>query len=105
MFDHFLVTPLLDINPNNEQKFSSNKDVAHNTDPLGHIVDAYVHHVLVDSLEDMLLADVQGMFLTLPLHGILMFMPLVYLRMGACVYLTLKPIHKPSMVRSKVLVC
>jgi hypothetical protein len=79
VFDHFLATPLLDINPNNERKFSGNEDVAHNTDPLGRIVDAYIHHVLVDSLGDMLLADVQGMFLLLPLHGILMFVPLACL--------------------------
>jgi hypothetical protein len=67
LFDYFLATPLLDINDKTEErKFSGNEDVGHNTDPLGRVINAYIHHVLVDSLGDILLADVQGMFLCLP---------------------------------------
>jgi len=61
LFDYFLATPLLDINnKTTERKFSGNEDIGHNTDPLGRIIDAYIHHVLVDSFGDMFLADVQG---------------------------------------------
>lgn len=64
LFDYFLATPLLDINNTTEErKFSGNEDAGHNTDPLGRVIDAYVHHALVDSLGDMLFADVQGLFI------------------------------------------
>lgn len=63
LFDYFLATPLLDINDKfDERKFSGNEDVGHNTDPLGRVIDAYIHHALVDSLGDILFVDVQGMF-------------------------------------------
>jgi len=64
LFDYFLATPPLNISDKTiECKFSGNEDIAHNTDPLGHVIDAFVHHALVDSLGDMLFADVQGMYL------------------------------------------
>ena len=63
LFDYFLAAPPLDINnETTERKFSGNEDVGNNTDPLGCVIDAYVHHALIDSLGDMLFADVQGMY-------------------------------------------
>jgi hypothetical protein len=63
IFTEFLAAPLLihGSEEANEHKFSGNEDIGNNTDPLGRIVDAYIHHTLVDSFEDILLADVQGM--------------------------------------------
>jgi hypothetical protein len=61
IFSDFLAMPLLDLNSNTkERKFSGNEEIAHNIDPLGRVIDAYVHHALVDSLGDILFADVQG---------------------------------------------
>lgn len=61
VFTDFLAAPLLEINNDSkEQKFSGNEDIAHNKDPLGRMVDAYVHHTLIDSFGDILLVDVQG---------------------------------------------
>jgi hypothetical protein len=57
----FLAAPLLEINDETEErKFSGNEDFAHNKDPLGRMVDAYIHHTLIDSFGDILLVDVQG---------------------------------------------
>lgn len=53
--------PLLDLGDKTEErKFSGNEEIAQNIDPLGRVIDAYVHHTLVDSLGDILLVDVQG---------------------------------------------
>ena len=60
VFMDFLAAPLLEINELQERKFSGNEDIAHNKDPLGRMIDAYVHHTLVDSFGDILLVDVQG---------------------------------------------
>ena len=61
VFMDFLAAPLLEINDETtERKFSGNEDIAHNKDPLGRMVDAYVHHTLIDSFGDILLVDVQG---------------------------------------------
>jgi hypothetical protein len=59
----FLAAPLLDIKDSSEEhKFSGNKEIAKNTDPVGHIIDAYVHHALVDSYGNILFVDMQGRF-------------------------------------------
>ena len=62
IFRDFLAMPLLDLGGENikERKFSGNEEIALNIDPLGRVIDAYVHHALVDSLGDILLVDVQG---------------------------------------------
>lgn len=62
IFKDFLAAPLLEINNSEteERKFSGNENVAHNKDPLGRMIDAYVHHTLIDSFGDILLVDVQG---------------------------------------------
>jgi myosin-heavy-chain kinase len=62
VFMDFLAAPLLEINneTGEERKFSGNEDIAHNKDPLGRMIDAYVHHTLIDSFGDILLVDVQG---------------------------------------------
>ena len=42
-FSTFLAAPLLNIKDSDkEQKFSGNEEIAKNTDPIGHIIDAYV---------------------------------------------------------------
>ena len=60
VFMDFLAAPLLEINELQERKFSGNENIAHNKDPLGRMIDAYVHHILIDSFGDILLVDVQG---------------------------------------------
>ena len=62
VFMDFLAAPLLKINETltDERKFSGNEDIAHNKDLLGRMVDAYVHHTLINSFGDILLVDVQG---------------------------------------------
>ena len=61
VFMDFLAAPLLEINDETEErKFSGNEDIAQNKDPLGQMIDAYVHHALIDSFGDILLVDVQG---------------------------------------------
>ena len=61
IFMDFLAALLLNINDETEEwKFSGNEDIAHNQDPLGQTVDAYIHHTLIDSFGDILLVDVQG---------------------------------------------
>lgn len=60
IFLDFLAAPLLEINELKEWKFSGNENIAHNKDPLGRMIDAYVHHTLIDSFGDILLVDVQG---------------------------------------------
>ncbi|KAF9461876.1 hypothetical protein BDZ94DRAFT_1310227 [Collybia nuda] len=61
IFEDFLVTPLLQIDKDTEErKFSGNDDFRSNTDTLGRFIDAYVHHVVCDSFEDILFADIQG---------------------------------------------
>ena len=61
VFMNFLTAPLLEINSETEErKFSGNEDIAHNKDPLGQMIDAYVHHTLIDSFGNILLVDVQG---------------------------------------------
>ncbi|KAF9456117.1 kinase-like domain-containing protein [Collybia nuda] len=64
IYNTFLASPLLDINSNTkERKFLENNNTSPNTDPLGHIIDAYIHHALLDSDMSILLVDVQGIVL------------------------------------------
>lgn len=61
IFSDFLAMPLLDLGGDTEErKFSGNEEIAHNIDPLGQVIDAFVHHALVDSFGDILFVDVQG---------------------------------------------
>ncbi|KAH9991685.1 hypothetical protein BJV77DRAFT_513913 [Russula vinacea] len=61
IFSDFLAMPLLDLGGDTEErKFSGNEEIAHNIDPLGRVIDAFVHHALVDSFGDILFVDVQG---------------------------------------------
>ncbi|KAI6003159.1 hypothetical protein EDC04DRAFT_2583543, partial [Pisolithus marmoratus] len=47
-----------------EQKFSGNVDFTPNKDRLGIAIDAYIHHVIVNSGSTVLLSDVQGNYCT-----------------------------------------
>ena len=59
----FLAAPLLDINDSGkERKCSGNEEIAKNTDPVGHVIDTFVHHALEDSFGEILFVDVQGEF-------------------------------------------
>lgn len=61
VFPHFLATPLLPSGSQyREVKFSGNADIGDNTDTVGEAVDAYAHHIVVDSFGDVLFADLQG---------------------------------------------
>jgi hypothetical protein len=59
IFLMFLAAPLLNTSNMEEWKFLDNEEIALNTDTLGRVVDAYVHHALVNSFGDMLLVDIQ----------------------------------------------
>lgn len=62
-YSTFLAAPFLDIKDlGEERKFSGNEEIAKNTDPIGRVIDAFVHHALVDSYGDILFVDVQGVF-------------------------------------------
>ena len=64
------MAPLLEIHPTDESSgksqyqeihFSGNDTIAKNDKtPLGLVVDSYIHHTLVDSFGEFLVADVQG---------------------------------------------
>ena len=70
LWPDFLVAPLLEIHPTDESggksqyqeiRFSGNDTIAKNDKtPLGLVVDSYIHHTLVDSFGEFLVADVQG---------------------------------------------
>ena len=62
VFSTFLATPLLPSGPSyTEEKFSGNTEVGNNSGSIGQAIDAYAHHVVVDSLGSILFADLQGM--------------------------------------------
>jgi hypothetical protein len=62
LFDTFLAAPLLSTTGlYTEQKFSGNDGISENIDMVGQVIDAYAHHVLVDSCGTILLTDLQGM--------------------------------------------
>lgn len=63
VFSTFMVLPLL---PSGtlcrEVKFSGSAKVGLNYDSLGSAVDAYAHHVAVDSMYIIVISDIQGEF-------------------------------------------
>jgi hypothetical protein len=59
IFLMFLAAPLLNTSNMEEWKFLDNEEIALITDTLGRVVDAYVHHALVNSFGDVLLVDIQ----------------------------------------------
>ncbi|EDR04945.1 uncharacterized protein LACBIDRAFT_303845 [Laccaria bicolor S238N-H82] len=57
----FLVAPLIATTGlYKERKFSGNDQAGNNNDEVGRVIDAYSHHVLVDSNGFLLLSDLQG---------------------------------------------
>src|SRR6267154_4698206 len=63
IYDVFLATPLLPSGAlYREVKFSGNEQPGNNEDMIGRVVDAYSHHVLVDSESEFetLISDIQG---------------------------------------------
>ncbi|KAG6885108.1 hypothetical protein C0992_005462 [Termitomyces sp. T32_za158] len=61
MFESFLAAPLLDTSTlYTERKFSGSVIAGHSVDVVGVVLDAYAHHVLVDTNGDMVLTDLQG---------------------------------------------
>lgn len=64
IFDTFLAAPLLSTTGlYNERKFSGSDGIGENKDEVGLAIDAYAHHVFVDSHGTMILTDLQGIFL------------------------------------------
>lgn len=62
VFETFLAAPLLDISGlYTERKFSGSTTARASIDVVGSAIDAYAHHVLVDSNGTLLLTDLQGM--------------------------------------------
>jgi hypothetical protein len=62
IYDVFLETPLLPSGAlYREVKFSGNEQPGNNEDLIGRVVDAYSHHVLIDSEFEILISDIQGM--------------------------------------------
>lgn len=58
----FLAIRLLPSGPlYKEEKFSSNTEVGKNSGTIGHAIDAYAHHIVIDSLSTVMFADLQGM--------------------------------------------
>ena len=45
-----------------ERKFSGGDEAGNNIDDVGQAIDAFAHHVLVDSVGSMVLTDLQGLF-------------------------------------------
>lgn len=61
VFTCFMMLPLLPIGALcSEIKFSGNAEVGVNNDSLRSAVDAYAHHVAVDSMYEMIISDIQG---------------------------------------------
>ncbi|GLB37946.1 hypothetical protein LshimejAT787_0409970 [Lyophyllum shimeji] len=61
VFETFLAAPLLDTaNLYTERKFSGSTTAGQSIDVVGSAIDAYAHHVLVDSEGTFLLTDLQG---------------------------------------------
>ena len=61
-FPTFLVAPLVATTGlYTERKFSGSDAAGNNLDEVGRVVDAYAHHVLVDSQGSYLLTDLQGL--------------------------------------------
>ncbi|KAG6852271.1 hypothetical protein C0991_001402 [Blastosporella zonata] len=63
IFKEFLAAPLLSTRGlYTERKFSGCNEAGDNSDHVGCIVDAYAHHVLIDSGGTLLMTDLQGTF-------------------------------------------
>jgi len=63
VFSSFMVLPLLLTGSLcKEIKFSGSTEVGVNHDLLGSAVDAYAHHVAVDSMYEIVISDIQGEF-------------------------------------------
>ncbi|TFK58766.1 hypothetical protein BDN72DRAFT_884148 [Pluteus cervinus] len=61
VFDTFLAAPLLlTMDPYKEVKFSGSDQAGKNDDYAGSVIDAYAHHVVVDSKGFLVLTDLQG---------------------------------------------
>ncbi|KAG2032502.1 kinase-like domain-containing protein, partial [Suillus americanus] len=61
VFSVFMVLPLLPTGALcQEIKFSGSEEVGVNHDSLGSAVDAYAHHVIVDSMYEIVISDIQG---------------------------------------------
>ncbi|KAH7904484.1 hypothetical protein BJ138DRAFT_1106788 [Hygrophoropsis aurantiaca] len=61
IYNIFLAAPLLQTGSGySEVKFSGNTDIGNNRDPLGCAMDAFAHHVVVDSARTILISDLQG---------------------------------------------
>ncbi|KAG1856229.1 kinase-like domain-containing protein, partial [Suillus tomentosus] len=74
LYDVFLATPLLPSGAlYREVKFSGNEQPGNNEDMIGRVVDAYSHHVLVDSDFETLISDIQGIIA--PDHSVTLFDP------------------------------
>jgi myosin-heavy-chain kinase len=63
VFKSFLATRLLPSGPSyTEEKFSGNIEVGDNSGSIGHAVNTYAHHIVVDSHKTVLFADLQGTY-------------------------------------------
>ncbi|KAG2028460.1 hypothetical protein BDR03DRAFT_883290, partial [Suillus americanus] len=61
VFSVFMVLPLLPTGALcQEIKFSGSKEVGVNHNSLGSAVDAYAHHIIVDSMYKIVISDIQG---------------------------------------------
>ena len=64
IFSDFLATPLLSTGGlYKERKFSGSDQAGDSIDDIGRAIDAFAHHVLVDTKGAFLLTDLQGLFL------------------------------------------
>lgn len=62
IFKDFLAAPLLSTKGlYTEKKFSGCNEAGDNNDLVGHVVDAYAHHILINSSGTFLMTDLQGM--------------------------------------------
>ncbi|KAG2144453.1 uncharacterized protein EDB93DRAFT_1251689 [Suillus bovinus] len=81
IFSVFMVLPLL---PSGalcrEVKFSGSKEVGLNPDSLGCAVDAYAHHIAVDSMYEVVISDIQGIIT--PDCTIILFDPQSHMAQG-----------------------
>lgn len=63
VFTTFLAAPFIATSGlYTERKFSGGDEAGDNIDDIGQAIDAFAHHVLVDSMRSMVLTDLQGLF-------------------------------------------
>ena len=71
IFKTFLAVPLLSTSGlYTERKFSGSDEAGDSVDETGRAIDAFAHHVLVDSHGSFLLADLQGSLFVVPLDDL-----------------------------------